>query len=55
VRAGIIYNDVKPSVAISLKDKLTAAGWDVCMTTGVGGILGYSTLKVPSATLQLIA
>lgn len=49
-KAGIIYNDVKPiagRVAIELKDKLTAAGWDVCMTTGVGGILGYSTPESP--------
>ncbi|MBW4640524.1 MAG: NAD(+) kinase [Gloeocapsa sp. UFS-A4-WI-NPMV-4B04] len=45
-KAGIIYNDVKPvagRVAIELKDELTSAGWDVCMTSGVGGILGYST------------
>ena len=49
-KAGIIYNDVKPiagRVATELKDKLTAAGWDVCMTTGVGGILGYSTPESP--------
>jgi NAD+ kinase len=49
-KAGIIYNDVKPVAtryAISLKDKLTAVGWDVCMTTGVGGILGYSTPESP--------
>lgn len=49
-KAGIIYNDVKPiagRVAIDLKDKFTAAGWDVCMTTGVGGILGYSTPESP--------
>ncbi len=45
-KAGIIYNDIKPiagRVAIEIKDKLTASGWDVCMTSGVGGILGYST------------
>lgn len=44
-KAGIIYNDVKPvagSVAIELKEKLTAAGWQVSMTTGAGGMLGYS-------------
>lgn len=49
-KAGIIYNDVKPiayRVAIGLKDKLTAAGWDVCMATGIGGILGYSTPESP--------
>lgn len=49
-KAGIIYNDVKPiasRVAIELKEKLTAAGWDVCLTTGIGGILGYSTPESP--------
>lgn len=49
-KAGIIYNDIKPiasRVAIELKDKLTAAGWDVVMTTGAGGILGYSTPEKP--------
>lgn len=49
-KAGIIYNDVKPiasRVAIEIKDKLTQAGWDVCMTTGEGGILGYSTPESP--------
>jgi len=49
-KVGIIYNDVKPiagRVANELKDKLTAAGWDVCMTTGVGGILGYSNPESP--------
>lgn len=49
-KAGIIYNDVKPiagRVAHELQDKLTAAGWDVVMTTGVGGILGYSNPEKP--------
>ncbi|MFQ4142914.1 NAD(+) kinase [Chlorogloeopsis sp. ULAP02] len=49
-KVGIIYNDVKPiagRAAIELKDKFTAAGWDVCITTGVGGILGYSTPESP--------
>ena len=44
-KAGIIYNDVKPiatTVAMELKNKLTAAGWDVYMTASIGGILGYS-------------
>jgi NAD+ kinase len=44
-KAGIIYNDVKPvafRVAQELKNNLTTYGWEVCMTTGVGGILGYS-------------
>lgn len=49
-KAGIIYNDVKPvavRVATEIKDKLTAAGWNVCMTTGVSGILGYSNPESP--------
>jgi NAD+ kinase len=44
-KAGIIYNDIKPvacRVAQELKEKLTACGWEVCLATGVGGILGYS-------------
>jgi NAD+ kinase len=44
-KAGIIYNDVKPiacRIATELRDKLTSCGWDVCMATGEGGILGYS-------------
>jgi NAD+ kinase len=49
-KAGIIYNDVKPiasRVAIELQDKLTAAGWDVYVTSGIGGMLGYSTPESP--------
>jgi len=49
-KAGIIYNDVKPiasRVAIELEDKLTAAGWDVYVTAGIGGMLGYSTPESP--------
>jgi NAD+ kinase len=49
-KAGIIYNDVKPiasRVAIELQDKLTAVGWDVCVTAGIGGMLGYSTPESP--------
>lgn len=49
-KAGIIYNDVKPiasRVAMEVKDKLTAAGWEVILTTGVGGMLGYSTPDSP--------
>ena len=49
-KAGIIYNDVKPiagRVAIALKDELTVAGWDVCMATGIGGILGYANPDSP--------
>jgi NAD+ kinase len=49
-KAGIIYNDVKPvavRVATELKDKLTAAGWDVSITSSIGGILGYSNPESP--------
>ncbi|MFB2835126.1 NAD(+) kinase [Floridanema evergladense] len=49
-KAGIIYNDVKPiacRVAGELKDQLKSAGWDVVMTTGAGGILGYATPESP--------
>ncbi|MBW4678872.1 MAG: NAD(+) kinase [Microcoleus vaginatus WJT46-NPBG5] len=49
-KAGIIYNDLKPiacRAAADLKDKLNSCGWDVCMTTGIGGILGYSTPGKP--------
>lgn len=49
-KAGIIYNDVKPiasRVATELKDKLIAAGWEVCVATGVSGILGYSNPDSP--------
>ncbi|NEP46100.1 MAG: NAD(+) kinase, partial [Okeania sp. SIO2H7] len=49
-KVGIIYNDVKPiacKVAEELKHKLSARGWNICMTTGVGGILGYSDLQNP--------
>ncbi|MBC6478770.1 MAG: NAD(+) kinase [Hormoscilla sp. GM7CHS1pb] len=44
-KAGIIYNEIKPvacRIARELQTQLTSLGWDVCITTGVGGILGYS-------------
>ncbi|NJR63870.1 MAG: NAD(+) kinase, partial [Cyanobacteria bacterium CRU_2_1] len=44
-KAGIIYNDIKPiacRIAAEWRDKLVSVGWDVCMATGEGGILGYS-------------
>jgi NAD+ kinase len=44
-KAGIIYNDIKPiacQAAQELQDKLESFGWDVCLATGAGGILGYS-------------
>lgn len=49
-KAGIIYNDTKPvacRVAAKWKNKLTAAGWEICMATGIGGILGYSSPEKP--------
>lgn len=49
-KVGIIYNDLKPMacrVATELKEKLGASGLDVCMTTGIGGILGYSRPDSP--------
>lgn len=49
-KAGIIYNDNKPvacRVATEWEDKLTTAGWEVCIATGVGGILGYSSPEKP--------
>ncbi|MGK7875214.1 MAG: NAD(+) kinase [Xenococcaceae cyanobacterium] len=50
LKAGIIYNDIKPTackVASELQDKLTACGWEVCIGTGFGGILGYSRPERP--------
>jgi NAD+ kinase len=44
-KAGIIYNDTKPiacRTAKEVEDKLRGYGWEVCTTTGIGGILGYS-------------
>lgn len=49
-KAGIIYNELKPfacRIAAELKDKLHACGWQVCLATGVGGILGYSRPEHP--------
>lgn len=49
-KAGIVYNDIKPiacKIASEIEEKLTVAGWDVRMATGVGGILEYSTPGSP--------
>jgi NAD+ kinase len=49
-KAGIIYNDTKAiagSIAIELKEQLIAAGWDIEITTSMGGILGYSHPESP--------
>jgi NAD+ kinase len=49
-KIGIIYNDIKPAacrIATELQDKLSGSGWEVCMATGEGGILGYSRPDSP--------
>ena len=49
-KAGIIYNDIKPvacRIALELQDKLTSRGWEVCLATGVGGLLGYASPDSP--------
>lgn len=49
-KAGIVYNDIKPiacKIASEIQEKLIAAGWDVRTTTGIGGILEYSTPSSP--------
>ncbi len=49
-KAGIIYNDIKPAacrIAEELEGKLTASGWEVCLATGRGGLLGYSSPNKP--------
>jgi NAD+ kinase len=50
-KAGIIYNDIKPvacRVAKEIEHKLKAYGWEVCLATGEGGILGYSQPGKPA-------
>jgi len=49
-KVGIIYNDIKPTaceVASEWQQKLTASGYTVCLATGMGGILGYSSPDRP--------
>ncbi|MGB3615080.1 MAG: NAD(+) kinase [Elainellaceae cyanobacterium] len=49
-KVGIIYNDIKPAacrVASELNGKLSSKGWEVCLATGMGGLLGYSTPGKP--------
>jgi NAD+ kinase len=41
-KAGIIYNDIKPiacKVASELRERLSDRGWEICMGTGIGGLL----------------
>jgi NAD+ kinase len=55
-KVGIIYNDIKPvacRTAQEVKDKLIASGCDVCLATGVGGILGYSRPDRPVCHSQI--
>jgi NAD+ kinase len=49
-KIGIIYNEGKPRaqrIAIETQDKLTGLGWEVCLSMGKRGILGYAH---PTAT-----
>jgi NAD+ kinase len=49
-KAGIIYNDIKPvacKIASDLKQKLIAAGWEVNLATGIGGMLYYQNTDSP--------
>ncbi len=49
-KAGIIYNDIKPvacKIASDLKQKLVAAGWEVNLATGMGGMLHYQNTDSP--------
>ncbi len=49
-KAGIIYNDAKSAacrIAHELEITLGERGWDVCVGTGTGGILGYSSPDSP--------
>ncbi|MEL6470621.1 MAG: NAD(+) kinase [Cyanobacteria bacterium J06623_4] len=44
-KVGIIYNDIKPVAATAAKqlgERLSALDYQVCLTTGIAGILGYS-------------
>jgi NAD+ kinase len=55
-KVGIIFNDVKPiacSVAQELQEKLKSLGCQVYMSTGSGGILGYSQPDRPICFLRI--
>jgi NAD+ kinase len=55
-KAGIVYNDNKPIACNTAKDithHLQAAGWEVVLATGIGGILGYSRPEVPACYSQI--
>lgn len=49
-KVGVIYNDIKPvacNVANEIGEQLSKKGYQVCLTTGYGGILGYSRPERP--------
>ncbi|MBF2034030.1 MAG: NAD(+) kinase [Leptolyngbyaceae cyanobacterium T60_A2020_046] len=49
-KVGIIFNDIKPvacQIAETWRDKLVDQGYDVCLATGFGGLLGYSNPERP--------
>ncbi len=49
-KVGIIYNDIKPvacKIAGQLRDQFAHKGWQVCIATGFGGILGYASPESP--------
>lgn len=59
-KAGIVYNDMKPiasRTAQDLQQLLEAKGWEVVVTIGLNGILGYSrvnTLSCYSSITSLV-
>jgi NAD+ kinase len=55
-KAGIVYNNIKPiacKIASEIEEKLTVSGWDVRMTTGLGGILEYSSPASPVCNTRI--
>ena len=55
-KAGIIYNDVKPvarKITAEIESRLIAEGWEVCLATGVGGILEYSAPGSPFGNTRI--
>ncbi len=49
-KVGIIFNDMKPAAqqaAVAWQEKLSARGFEVHATTGMGGLLGYSSAERP--------
>ncbi len=57
-KAGIIFNDSKPvaeKAALEIKLWLLNRGWDVVLTTGQGGILGYGKPNSPACHTPIIS